>query len=712
MPVRKQALYAFAALIALAALVLFWGLGSGRLHIYDEGLYGMYGRTMLRYGVFLHVVDVDGQFPTGAVKFSKPPLSVWVVAASMQLFGPSLFALRLPFALASFAVTLVAFAFGRLIERGALGVWLGFAWGVTWLISFGTYEHGRTATIEPMLLAFVIAALYAYARALGEERTARALAWASAAGLAVSGAFFTKQLVCAIAVLPILVAEAYAGRHAARRLRLARIFVALGIPFLLAAVWLAALYAKVGFATFKVLWSHAIVRRVSGFDGVHHQNYLNRVAELLDVDAAPFSWALGVIGLGLLWFEKVRNRDSAAGSVLLVGAWFVCSWLAFDVGSRAILPWYALTLLPPLALGNAWLAVRAIGFVQKPAQPAADGGRLHGLIAASGAVAIALAAGLSALSFMPSLLAVAIALAAILYSLRAPARLPLLVAAFGCMLAFGTFLRDAYRGTDTDPLASLGHKLWERGKTKVSVAQRAGVHPYALTTFFGADAHDSDAPPWELDAKEARAVQARVESSIWPTEIAPRQGVQLVRDAGLVAWLGDLSAAPVSSDAVSKALERGALTFEAEHMASDRFYTLRTEQGASGNEVRRAEQRLLERAEEFLLAKARTPELPRGRYIATFWLKLHCTGYRGETLGDARVAGKRVQAKKKHLECRVARRQSQDRFNPLEVPFTLTALGAIDLELRASQGEVSLDRVTVRRDAAPRPDNPAPAKGD
>src|ERR1700755_3585430 len=114
MSLSKQANWAFAALFALSALVLFWGLDSGRINIYDEGLYGMYGRTLLRYGVYLHAVDTHGEFPAGIVKFSKPPLSVWAVAASFKLLGPSLFALRLPFALASLAVTLIAFAFGRL----------------------------------------------------------------------------------------------------------------------------------------------------------------------------------------------------------------------------------------------------------------------------------------------------------------------------------------------------------------------------------------------------------------------------------------------------------------------------------------------------------------------------------------------------------------------------------------------------------------------
>ena len=704
MSLQRQAVSAFFALLALGVLVLFWALGSGRINIYDEGLYGMYGRTLLRYGVLLHAVDTHGEFPTGLVKFSKPPLSVWAVAASFKLFGPSLFALRLPFALASLAVTLLAFAFGRLLEPGARGVWLGFAWGVTWLICYGTYDHGRTATIEPMLLAFVMAALYAHARAL--TGGPRALGWALLAGLAVSGAFFTKQLVCALAVIPMLVVEWRRRREHPRRPQVLRLMAALGTPALLASAWIAALYAKVGLATFRVLWNHAIVRRVSGFDGVHHQNYLNRVAELLDVDALPFSWQVGLLGLGLLWLWKARARDEASDGAWLIGSYFVCSWLAFDVGSRAILPWYALTLLPPLALGNAWLAVRAVSSVIEP--QAERSGRLPGLIDAAGALALALATSLAAHSIMPSMLALGLALGAIVYCLREPpppaAHVRVLLAAFGCMLALGTFSREGYRGSDPDPLSALGQLLYARGKTRVSVDSRAEVHPYVLATFFGADAEDSATPPWQLEAADAKEIQARVEELTFPVEVKTRAGVAVLREAGVLAWLGDLTQPPYSSEDLLLALERGPLTFEAEHMESARFYTLERDPQASNKQVRTASQRLLERVEEFSLAKGHTPELPRGRYVASFWLKLRCTGYRGESLGEARVSGKRMPSKKKLLDCRAARTQDPDTFTALDVPFNLVAPSPIDLELRSAQGEVSLDRVTIRFDRA----TPAP----
>lgn len=723
---HKQARIAFTALFALGLLVLFWGLDTGRIQVWDEGLYGMYGRTMLRYGTLLHVVDAEGQFPTGAVKFSKPPLSVWVVAASMKFFGPSLFALRLPFAIAAFAVALLAYACGRRIESGARGVWLGFVFGLIWLLSYGTYEHGRTATIEPLLLAFVLAALYAYARALDAVDTAaqpsattgrvwRSLGWAVLSGLAVAGAFFTKQLVCAIAVMPMLAVEVLLG-SSARTARIRRLLLALGLPLALAAGWFALLYQRVGSDAQRVLWSHAIVRRVSGFDGVHHQNYLNRVAELLDLDAMPFAWQLGLLGLLLLSLQRLRTPRSGRGAVFLIAGYFACAWLAFDIGSRAILPWYALTLLPPLALGYAFVCVRAVAVLLEPAQPS---GRLSGFAAAIGGVAIVSAVGAAARSFMPSVLAITIALAGVMLCLVPPRRLrapaaegsaasdarprPGLVyawlGALGAALAVGTFARDGYRNTETDPLATLGRALYERDIQKVTVDRRADVHNYALATFFGAQARNMREQPWELEPKAAAKIQARVEPGVWPSEAATRPGVQLLPGAGVFAWIGDLTQRPFAEDALSAALDRGSLTFEAEHMSSDRFYTAASDASASGGRVRRARQRPLERATQFVLAKGTTPEVPRGRYIVSFWLKQRCAGYRGENLGEARVSSDRRLNKKKWLDCRGAAATERDTFSPLELPIQLNENTPLELELRWNQGAVSIDRITLRRDA-------------
>ncbi|HZX43599.1 MAG TPA: glycosyltransferase family 39 protein [Myxococcaceae bacterium] len=96
------------ALLVVAA-VLFSGLGSpaGGTHP-DEGLYLQAAREMHERGDWL-TPTVDGR-----PDFTKPPLLYWAMALSFSLFGATLWAARLPVALAALALAWLA---GRLARR-------------------------------------------------------------------------------------------------------------------------------------------------------------------------------------------------------------------------------------------------------------------------------------------------------------------------------------------------------------------------------------------------------------------------------------------------------------------------------------------------------------------------------------------------------------------------------------------------------------------
>lgn len=692
---RKQLWLALAALTALGLVLVFDSLGMGPLEIYDEGLYGMYARNALHFDVWLHAVDGHGAFPTGTIKFSKPPLSIWVVAASMRMLGPSLFALRLPFALATLAVALIAFAWGVALERGPRGAWLGFTWGALWLMSHGAYHYGRTATIEALLAAFVMLALFAHARALQTE-AGRSRGWAALAGLAITGAFFTKQLVCGLAAGPILLCEIERVRGEGWRKPFVRALLALGMPFVFAAAWIAQLWAKVGSATADVLWAHAVVTRVEGFDGLHHRNYLNRIAEQLDLDAPPLSWELGVLGLVVLIATQARSRPAREDGFLIGGA-FVCAWLAFDVGSQAILPWYAFTFLPPLALGVAWLITRAAGAAISDAPLE----RADALAAGAGAAAIVMCAALALRTLLPSPLVAVLASLAVLACTRTPRLSQRALAGLGAAIVLavsaGVLARDGYGFSEPDPLSTLATGIAHYGGKRVSLDSRLNVHAYVRSTFFGVDS-DQTPQPW-AGVKPRTGFDARIENEVMPRQIAPRAGVHMVRAAGMYALIGDMSKPPFAKDAIAHALDRGALTFEAEDMASDRYDTLAHDSDASGGALRRVRGFLHVRAESYTLATAKTPQLPPGKYTAKFWLTLQCGGYRRERLGSFSVRGAGRLAEQA-LDC--ARIEKDHSGGPMALDFTMPAANALTLSVNYDQGGVALDRVEIeRRKTAP-----------
>ncbi|MBV1857952.1 MAG: glycosyltransferase family 39 protein, partial [Nannocystaceae bacterium] len=153
---RKRATWAaFAAVMLLAAGLLFIDLGAGEWRTWDEGLYGQLSRNALKQGRYLYAVDESGVYYE---RFSKPPMSLWLSALSLRVFGTSVAALRAPFALGMLATVACAFGWGRRIG----GLPMAVSWSVGLTLCAATTRWGRHACIEPMFIAGLLGGLWAY----------------------------------------------------------------------------------------------------------------------------------------------------------------------------------------------------------------------------------------------------------------------------------------------------------------------------------------------------------------------------------------------------------------------------------------------------------------------------------------------------------------------------------------------------------------------
>jgi len=689
---RTQVLMVFGLVFALGCTLLFVRLGTGPIEVYDEGLYGMYGRNAMHSGQWLHAVDEKGAFPTGGAKFSKPPLVLGLVAASFKLFGPSLFALRLPFALSSLLIALICLAWGMRIGGPTRGISLGVGWSMLWLTCYGTYHYGRTATIEPVLIAFVMLALWAHSTALSRSGWAQ-FRWALLSSLGLVLAFFTKQLVCVLAALPIAMVELSRFRSERRLRWFLRNALVLGLPTLSALGWIYVVWRKVGKAAKTVLWEHAVANRVAGYEGHQHQNYLNRVTTHLDLNAPPFAWQLGLLGIGLciasLWR---RGRGKEPDAWLIAGCLFV-AWLAFDVGSQSILPWYAMTLLPSLAFGNAWLISHALESVR------AESGEnpFERLAAGAGAACLLWLVSASARDFMPAVLAAALCAAALTFFLaRAPLRVwPTLAALLAglAVILIGSFARPTYAFTEADPLSTLGVALRKLHAKRVILDSRVKTHAYVRRTFFGSLSEPGSAP-WKVHRPTDRPPDAFVEMRALPREIRPKRGVKLMRAGGCYAAFGKVSSAPFELAELEATLAKGKLTFEAEHMASERFDSLQSDPAASGWRTRRIGSRPWDRNTKAALVRSSTIELPKGEYTATFWIALQCSGENKDVLGSISVS---PSADGEHdLRCDRKTASQSGRYLPIKLPVQLYGSGSLQVAITRKKGEIAFDRMELR----------------
>lgn len=153
---------------------------------------------------------------------TKPPLLIWLMSASMTVFGPSEWAIRLPSALSALGILLCTLLFVRRVTRSA---GLAFLAATLMVVSPGFFgEHGaRTADFDAPLTLFITVGLqflfFAFHKARPDVKAMVAI------GALVAAAALTKTIA---AFIPVVGAVLYlvAVRRVGRTLANAHLYLA------------------------------------------------------------------------------------------------------------------------------------------------------------------------------------------------------------------------------------------------------------------------------------------------------------------------------------------------------------------------------------------------------------------------------------------------------------------------------------------------------
>ncbi|HNG90068.1 MAG TPA: phospholipid carrier-dependent glycosyltransferase, partial [Saprospiraceae bacterium] len=139
-------------LSGLAILFFFPCLGLVHLFDWDEINFAECAREMLLTGDWMRPqVDYEPFW-------EKPPLFLWMQAASMSLFGINEFAARLPNAICGWATLLLVYHLGlRLHDR-----MFGWLWALAWLGSLLPHLYFRSGIIDPWFNFFIFCGLYGF----------------------------------------------------------------------------------------------------------------------------------------------------------------------------------------------------------------------------------------------------------------------------------------------------------------------------------------------------------------------------------------------------------------------------------------------------------------------------------------------------------------------------------------------------------------------
>ena len=338
------------AILAIAAFNLGLRLNSERVEEWDESLYGLSAWEMVQSGDWIATTRL------GAIDYynTKPPLNVWLIAASFKTFGASLLSLRLPSALSAWATVVVLLIWGG----RHFGREVGLASSLVLATCYGfLYVHsGKSADTDAMFtLLILLTVVTVHAAELRPWR----LIWL---GPITAATFLLRGMAVAMPLLIVLIVQFARGRSDLRRFR------ALGLAALLCAIpivaWSIARWRFDRWAFFEKLFFYDFVERtgnvIEGHPGglLYYLNMLQRY---------QYDWLLAALAAILLFPLPWRRMPPALAGLrhpgnrlrLVLAAWAFAT-LAVPTVIRTKLPWYLNPFYPLFALGVAWVIVRGL----------------------------------------------------------------------------------------------------------------------------------------------------------------------------------------------------------------------------------------------------------------------------------------------------------------------------------------------------------------
>jgi len=346
-----RALHAILFVVLAGLLLRTHASRDQYLHPWDERYHALVAKNLIRDPLrpVLYrdpVLPYDYREPfANHVWLHKPPLTLWLMAASLATFGVSEFAARLPGVLAStLSILAVAGAGRRLVgERPAL---LGAALYATngFLLDLA---GGRVATdhIDTLFVSLVaLGAFLSVDEAEGERED-----WRKLIGLgAITGlALLTKWLVALL--VPAIWLAAVLPRRRPRS-------VILGLGILLAVAasfWLPwVLYTRVAFPR-EAAWESSML--------------LRHIFTPVDWHGGPWYWYLGrmpriyggIVFIPMAWFLVTAVRDRSRRLLPLL-VWAAIPYLVFSAMATKMLD-YVAPAAPAVGLVTAAFWVRLQG---------------------------------------------------------------------------------------------------------------------------------------------------------------------------------------------------------------------------------------------------------------------------------------------------------------------------------------------------------------
>jgi 4-amino-4-deoxy-L-arabinose transferase-like glycosyltransferase len=318
-------------------------LGSRALNEPDEGRYSEIAREMIETGGWL--VPHFWYLP----HLDKPPLTYWLVAVAMKLFGQNEWAARLPAALAGVSGVWATFLLGGSIGGRRAGFWSALILQSSLLY----FVMARMLTTDIFLAQFNAWAIYFFWRswiasqAESGRRKAEIILWQLAGWTAIAFGFLTKGPV-ALAIPIISFAALIIFRRkeiSEKKILSAGLIAGLALFVILALPWFLAVFHRVPESAHFMILGQAAGHLL----GTTIKNRHGSIFYFFGILAVGFlPWT---ILLGRLWRRAHWRKldEKSKDGWLLLNVWVIFTFALFSF-SQAKLPAYILPIFPALAV--------------------------------------------------------------------------------------------------------------------------------------------------------------------------------------------------------------------------------------------------------------------------------------------------------------------------------------------------------------------------
>jgi len=331
-------------LLALTVFTFFFLLGGRALNEPDEGRYSEIAREMIETGNWL--VPHFWYLP----HLDKPPMTYWLVAASMKLFGQNEWAVRLPLALAGISGVWAVWLLGCSIGGRRVGLWSALILQSSLLY----FAMARMLTPDIFLTQFVAWAMYFFWRSwlsLNPQsaiRNSQFLGWHLAGWIAIALGFLTKGPVAmAIPLIALAALVIYHRKSFSQwKLLLGGLVAGLALFLVLAMPWFLAVFQRVPNAFHYMVFGQAAGHLLGTTIKDRPGNFFYFFG-ILAVGLLPWIWLLG-----WLWRRSVVSNlksQISKDAWVLLNVWAIFTFALFSF-SQAKLPAYILPVFPAVAL--------------------------------------------------------------------------------------------------------------------------------------------------------------------------------------------------------------------------------------------------------------------------------------------------------------------------------------------------------------------------